>query len=36
VAITALLPFNFMNAREEAARLELQAIASRVELLLKK
>jgi biopolymer transport protein ExbB len=36
VAITALLPFNFMNAREESARLELQAIASRVELLLKK
>ena len=36
VAITALLPFNFMNAREESARLELQSIASRVELLLKK
>lgn len=36
VAITALLPFNFLNAREEAARLELQDAASRAELFLKK
>lgn len=36
VAITALLPFNFMIAREETARLALQSIASRVEILLKK
>ena len=35
VAITALLPFNFVNAREEKARLDLQDAASRVELLLK-
>lgn len=36
VAITALLPFNFLNAREEAARLELQDAASRAELFLRK
>ena len=36
VAITALLPFNLLNAREEAARLELQDAATQVELLLKK
>ena len=36
VAITALLPFNFLNAREEAARLELQDAASHAELFLKK
>jgi len=36
VAITALLPFNLLNASEEAARLELQEVASRAELLLKR
>ncbi len=36
VAITALLPFNFMNAREEKARLALQDAATHVELLLKR
>ena len=35
VAITALLPFNFLNACEEKARLALQDAASQVELLLK-
>jgi biopolymer transport protein ExbB len=35
VAITALLPFNFMNAREEEARLALQDAASKAELHLK-
>lgn len=36
VAITALLPFNYLNSQEEKARLALQDAASRVELLLKK
>lgn len=36
VAITALLPFNYLNSREEKARLELQDAASKIELLLKK
>ena len=36
VAITALLPFNFLNALEEKARLALQNAASEVELLFKK
>ncbi len=36
VAITALIPFNFLNARQESARAELQEAASRAELLLKK
>ena len=36
VAITALLPFNLLNSKEEKARLELQDAASRAELLLKK
>lgn len=36
VAITALIPFNFLNARQESARIELQDAASRAELLLKK
>jgi biopolymer transport protein ExbB len=36
VAITALLPFNYLNSREEEARLALQDAASKVELLLKK
>lgn len=36
VAITALIPFNFLNARQESARIELQNAASRAELLLKK
>ena len=35
VAITALLPFNYLNACEEKARLALQDAASQVELLLK-
>jgi biopolymer transport protein ExbB len=35
VAITALLPFNYVNALEEKARLALQDAASEVELLLK-
>jgi biopolymer transport protein ExbB len=36
IAITALLPFNYLNAREEEARLEIQDAASHVELHLKK
>ena len=36
VAITALLPFNYLNAREEEARLEMQDAASHVEIHLKK
>ncbi len=36
VAITALLPFNYMNSREEQARQALQDAASQVELLLKR
>ncbi len=36
VAITALLPFNYLNALEEKARLALQDAASEAELLLKK
>lgn len=32
IAITALLPFNYLNAREEEARLEMQDAASHVEL----
>jgi biopolymer transport protein ExbB len=35
VAIVALLPFNFLNARQEEARLEIQDAASHVELHLK-
>jgi biopolymer transport protein ExbB len=35
IAITALLPFNYLNAREEEARLEIQDAASHVELHLK-
>ena len=35
VAITALLPFNYLNSCEEKARLALQDAASQVELLLK-
>jgi biopolymer transport protein ExbB len=36
VAITALLPFNYLNARQEEARLEMQDAASHVEMHLKK
>jgi biopolymer transport protein ExbB len=36
VAITALLPFNYLTALEEKARLALQDAASEVELLFKK
>jgi biopolymer transport protein ExbB len=36
IAITALLPFNYLNAREEEARLEIQDAASHVELHLKR
>jgi biopolymer transport protein ExbB len=36
VAITALLPFNYLNARQEEARLEMQDAASHVEIHLKK
>ena len=36
VAITALLPFNYLTAREEEARLEMQDAASHIELHLKK
>lgn len=36
IAITALLPFNYLNAREEEARLEIQDAASHVELHLQK
>jgi biopolymer transport protein ExbB len=32
IAITALLPFNYLNARQEEARLEMQDAASHVEL----
>jgi biopolymer transport protein ExbB len=32
VAITALLPFNYLNARQEEARLEMQDAASHVEI----
>jgi len=32
IAIAALLPFNYLNAREEEARLEMQDAASHVEL----
>ena len=35
VAITALLPFNYLNTRQEEARLEIQDAASHVELHLK-
>jgi biopolymer transport protein ExbD len=35
IAIAALLPFNYLNAREEEARLEMQDAASHVELHLK-
>lgn len=35
VAITALLPFNYLNARLEDARSELQAAASEIEIRLK-
>jgi biopolymer transport protein ExbB len=35
VAITALLPFNYLNACEENARLALQDAASQIELLMK-
>lgn len=36
IAITALLPFNYLNTREEEARLEIQDAASHVELHLKR
>ena len=36
IAIVALLPFNYLNARQEEARLEIQDAASHVELHLKK
>ena len=36
IAITALLPFNYLNAREEEARLEIKDAASHVELHLKR
>ncbi len=36
IAITALLPFNYLNARQEEARLEMQDAASHVEMHLKK
>ncbi|MEY5009457.1 MAG: hypothetical protein RLZZ253_596 [Verrucomicrobiota bacterium] len=36
VAITALLPFNYLNARLEEARLEMQDAASHVEIHLRK
>ena len=36
IAITALLPFNYLNGRQEEARLEMQDAASHVELHLKK
>ncbi|MFM8765817.1 MAG: MotA/TolQ/ExbB proton channel family protein [Spartobacteria bacterium] len=36
IAITALLPFNYLNAREEEARLEIQDAASHAELHLKR
>ena len=36
IAITALLPFNYLNARQEEARLEMQDAASHVEIHLKK
>jgi len=36
VAITALLPFNYLNARQEKARREMQDAASHIELQLKK
>jgi len=32
IAIAALLPFNYLNAREEEARMEMQDAASHVEL----
>lgn len=32
IAITALLPFNYLNARQEEARLEMQDAASHVEI----
>ncbi len=35
IAITALLPFNYLNARQEEARLEMQDAASHVEIYLK-
>ena len=36
IAITALLPFNYLNSRQEEARLEIQDAASHVELHLQK
>ena len=36
IAITALLPFNYLNARLEEARLEMQDAASHAEIHLKK
>ena len=36
VAITALIPFNYLNARLEEARLDIQDAASHVELCLNK
>jgi biopolymer transport protein ExbB len=35
IAITGLLPFNFLNSREEEARLEMQDAASHIEIHLK-
>ena len=36
IAITALLPFNYLNARQEEARLEMQDAASHAEIHLKR
>jgi len=36
IAITALIPFNYLNARLEAARLEIQDAATHLELLIAK
>jgi biopolymer transport protein ExbB len=36
IAITALIPFNYLNARQEEARLEMQDAASHVEIHLRK
>ena len=35
IAITGLLPFNYLNSREEEARLEMQDAASHIEIHLK-
>ena len=36
IAITALIPFNYLNARLEEARLEIQDAATHLELLISK